>query len=238
MSAPIVRVAVAVFVLAACKDPNGTVPRAHSTAPVAQPEAQSATTPTPHAIAVEVLSFGPPRSSIGFTGAKVTGSHNGTFGAFNGTLHFDPSNPAASRVEVSIEMASVQADDPRLTNHLKSPDFFDVANHPRATFTSTEVRTGGTNGATHTITGNLSLHGVTRAITFPATLAVTPSEVSARAEFSINRREFGITYPGMPDNLIRDEVAIRLELHAPRGGAAPAAPAPSGTPAAAGAPAP
>ena len=95
-------------------------------------------------------------------------------------------------------MASAQADDPRLTNHLKSPDFFDIAAHPRATFTSTAVRASGPAGATHTLTGELSLRGVTRAISFPATVAVSPTELTARAEFTINRRDFGITYPGCP----------------------------------------
>ncbi|MFO0648783.1 MAG: YceI family protein [Polyangiales bacterium] len=75
---------------------------------------------------------------------------------------------------------------------------------------------GGSNGATHTVTGTLSLHGQSRSITFPATIAVGASEVTARSEFVINRRDFGLVYPGMPDNLIRDEVTIRFDLRAPR----------------------
>ena len=225
MSTAIARAAALALALAACKDPNANVPRARTAAPTAP-------TTQPAPAAVERLAFGPPQSSVGFTGAKVTGSHNGSFGVFSGTIQLDPSNLTASRVEVTIETSSVQADDPRLTNHLKSPDFFDIANHPRATFASTEVRAGGADGATHTLTGNLTLHGVTRAVTFPATISVTPTEVSARAAFTINRREFGLTYPGMPDNLIRDEVAIRLDIHAPRGGAAPAAPTAPAAPAA------
>jgi hypothetical protein len=58
---------------------------------------------------------------------------------------------------------------------------------------------------------------VTRAITFPARVSVGPRAVSTTAEFSINRREFGIVYPGMPDDLIQDAVTIRLNLTAPRG---------------------
>jgi polyisoprenoid-binding protein YceI len=219
MSTKLARAAALSLALVACKDPNANVPRARTTAPAAP----TAPTTAP-AAASERLTFGPPQSTVGFTGAKVTGTHTGTFNAFTGTLTLDPTNLTASRVEVVIETSSVQADDPRLTNHLKSPDFFDIAAHPRATFTSTELRAGGANGATHTVTGNLNLHGVTRAVTFPATVAVTPAEVSVRAEFTINRRDFGIVYAGMPDNLIRDDVALRLEVHAARGaGPAPAA---------------
>jgi polyisoprenoid-binding protein YceI len=197
--------------LLACKDPNAHVPRARAAAPAA-----ATAPPATRAANAERLTFGPPQSRVGFTGAKVTGTHQGTFTAFQGTVDLNPDDLTLSRVAVTIEMASVQADDPRLTNHLKSPDFFDIAAHPRATFTSTAVRAGGPAGATHTLTGELSLHGVTRAITFPATVAVAPTELTARAEFTINRRDFGITYPGMPDNLIRDDVALRLELRAAR----------------------
>jgi polyisoprenoid-binding protein YceI len=96
---------------------------------------------------------------------------------------------------------------------LKSPDFFDVARVPTATFRSTEIRA---EGEGHTITGDLTLHGVTKRISFPATLAVTDAQISANAEFSINRQDFGIAYPGMPDDLIRDLVVVKLSLTLPR----------------------
>lgn len=195
--------------VAACKDPNASTARATTSA---------VTTPAPaaQASATEHLTIDAAASSIGFTGAKVTGQHNGSFPTFTGTLDLDPARIENSRVSVDIDTTSVTTDTPRLTTHLKSADFFDVERFPRATFTSTSITPGGANGATHTITGNLALHGVTRAISFPATVTVSPSEVSATAEFVINRREFGIVYAGMPDNLIRDDVAMHLRLRAPR----------------------
>ena len=69
---------------------------------------------------------------------------------------------------VVVEMASVKSDDEKLTGHLQSPDFFDVAKYPKATFESTEIKKGGDKGATHTVTGNLDFHGVKKSITFPA----------------------------------------------------------------------
>jgi len=195
--------------VAACKDPNANTARATTSA---------VTAPAPAApvSATEHLTIDAAASSIGFTGAKVTGQHNGSFPTFTGTLDLDPARVENSRVAVDIDTTSVTTDTPRLTTHLKSADFFDVERFPRATFTSTAIAPGGASGATHTITGNLALHGVTRAISFPATVTVSPSEVTATAEFVINRREFGIVYAGMPDNLIRDDVAMHLRLRAPR----------------------
>jgi polyisoprenoid-binding protein YceI len=100
---------------------------------------------------------------------------------------------------------------------LKSADFFDTARYPMASFKSIAVKAGGQNGATHTITGNLALHGKEKSISFPANVAVTDSEVAAKSEFTINRKDFDLVYPGMPNDLIRDAVVIKFDLHAPRG---------------------
>ena len=66
------------------------------------------------------------------------------------------------------------------------------------------------------MTGNLELHGVKKAITFPATITVTADSVSMESEFAFDRADFGITYPGPADNLIRDEVVLKLSVHAAR----------------------
>ncbi|MDB4932130.1 MAG: hypothetical protein JWM10_4614 [Myxococcaceae bacterium] len=202
-------VALALAGTAACKDPNANVARA-TTSAATTPSAPAAASASEH------LAINPATSTVGFTGAKVTGSHNGSFPTFTGSVDLDPARLENSRVSVDIDTTSITTDTPRLTTHLKSADFFDVEHHPRATFTSTAIAAGGANGATHTITGNLALHGVTRTITFPATITVTPAEVAATAEFVINRREYGIVYAGMADDLIRDDVALHLNVHAPR----------------------
>ena len=67
-------------------------------------------------------------------------------------------------------------------------------------------------GDGYEVTGNLELHGVTKSITFPATIVVEDGRITAEAEFFIRRTDFGILYPGKPDDLIRDEVVIRLDL--------------------------
>ena len=194
----------ALLIITACSNPASDKPQAvtNEAAPVAQtsPAAQG-----------ERYRITPETSQITFVASKVTGSHHGSFKKFSGVIGFN-SQPETSTVNVTIETNSVEADDPGLTKHLQTPDFFDVAKYPQATFTSTAIKAGGAGGATHTVTGNLTLHGVTKSITFPATIAVTPNAISVDSTFSINRKDFGINYAGAADNLIRDEVVLTLKV--------------------------
>jgi polyisoprenoid-binding protein YceI len=152
-------------------------------------------------------------SKIEFVGAKVTRKHDGAFNVFSGAIELVDGDLSKSIIHVEIATGSLTADDPKLTSHLKTPDLLDVEKYPKATFTSTAIAPGGESGATHTVTGNLELHGVTKAITFPAKVKVTKDAIDANAEFAINRKDFGIVYPGMPDDLIKDEVLLKLQLH-------------------------
>jgi polyisoprenoid-binding protein YceI len=216
----------AAALLGACDD--GPTPPAASTGPAtapapaaAAPEAPAQPAPAapaqPAATGVETLQADAAASSIGFTGSKVTGSHDGTFARFTATVTLHGGKAEGSSVSVDIDMGSLAIEPERLRGHLLSPDLFDAAQFPRATFASSAIVPATTPGATHTVTGNLTLHGVTKSISFPATIRVNADSVEARAEFTLNRRDFGIVYPGMPDDLIRDEVPLRLALRAPRG---------------------
>jgi polyisoprenoid-binding protein YceI len=162
------------------------------------------------------LSFGPNTgSTVGFIGSKVTASHEGSFGDFTGTIELrDPVE--TSTVSVTIQTASLVADSDRLTGHLKSDDFFSVEAFPTATFQTTGIAANAEAPYTHTLTGPLTMRGVARDISFPATIAVTDTQVTATAEFSINRSDWGITYTGMADDLIREGVVIRFSIVAPR----------------------
>lgn len=200
--------------LSACDDPADDVAAA-----TVQTETETTTPePVPEAAAeaTETLRFSQEGSSVGFVGSKVTGSHEGGFNEFAGTIEFNPGDATASQIEVTIQTASLFADDERLTGHLKDEDFFNVAAIPTATFRSTSIVAGGEGDATHTITGALNMHEQENTISFPATVVVTDGAVTATAEFSINRSEFGMSYPGMQDNLIRERVVIKLEISAPR----------------------
>jgi polyisoprenoid-binding protein YceI len=149
-------------------------------------------------------------STIGFTGSKVTGSHDGGFKKFNG--HLVVKDGLLEAGEVVIDMTSTFSDAEKLTGHLKSADFFDVENIPESTFSITAVSEKA--DKTYELSGNLTLHGVTKNITFPAQISSTDETLSVQAEFDINRKDFGIVYPGKTDDLIRDEVIIKLNLSA------------------------
>jgi len=207
MRATIVLAATA-FLVIGCKDPGAEVTAAKVEAPTEAKEA-----PAADSAAAEALPINPSNSKVEFIGAKVTASHPGGFTDFSGAVDLgDPIEE--SRINVTIQTASLYADKEKLTKHLKSPDFFDVAGFPTATFQSTEIKK---EGEGHTITGELTLHGVTKSISFPASISASESRVNASAEFSINRKDFGINYPGMQDDLIRDLVVIKLKLALPRG---------------------
>lgn len=206
------RITLTVFVIAlgvtGCKNPGADVAPATVEPEPAVVEEVTAVAP------VAVLEITPDNSKVEFVGAKVTRSHPGGFSDFGGKLQLaDP--PENSQIDMTIRTATLFADDPKLTKHLKSPDFFDVEKFPTATFTSTDIKK---EGAGHVISGDLTLHGVTKRISFPATITVTDGEVKAVSEFSINRKDFGLVYPGMPDDLIRDLVVVKLSLALPRQG--------------------
>lgn len=194
-------------VVVGCENPGANVTPATVEAPAAQEAApDEATKPT------ATLAINPSNSKIEFVGAKVTASHDGGFTDFSGTVELgDPIEQSV--IDLTIQTASLYADKEKLTKHLKSPDFFDVEKFPTATFKSTSIEKTADG---HTITGNLTLHGVTKQVSFPATVTASEARVSANAEFSINRKDFDINYPGMQDDLIRDLVVIKLKLDLPR----------------------
>lgn len=156
-------------------------------------------------------------SEIGWTASKVTRSHDGTFPDVEGTVSLAGGTPEISSVEVTIDTTTLTSDTDRLTEHLKSADFFDVQTYPEAHFQSTSVTRQ--DDGTYTITGDLEMHGVTKQVSFPATIEVAGDTVRTQAEFSIDRFDWGIDYKGAADDLIRDEVLLRFDLIAERAGA-------------------
>jgi polyisoprenoid-binding protein YceI len=189
-----------------CSDPSDKV--AKTAATDAKEVAKPAATAKDYVIRAE--------STIGFVGSKVTGSHDGGFKKFAGKV--SAAGGKVTAAEVKLDMDSTWSDNERLTGHLKSADFFDVPNHPTSTFTVTGVELA--NG-TNTVTGNLDLHGVTKSISFPAEIQVADDAVSVKAEFAINRREFNINYAGKANDLIRDNVVLKLDIKATPGEARP-----------------
>jgi polyisoprenoid-binding protein YceI len=196
-----------------CEDPSLSKPKAQTSEPSNVSAANSAKTLTAAAVSLPIT---PDNSKIEFTGSKVTGSHEGGFTKFSGTIDLINEKPEDSKVSVDIETASIFANVDAVTNHLKTPDFFDVEKFPRATFTSTKIVPDASAADAYTITGDFDLHGVKKSITFPAIIKVNADEVMVNSEFTINRKDYGIMYAGKADDLIRDGVVIRLEITSPR----------------------
>ncbi len=211
----------AAFILSGCADPaektpDAIVADAQGTPPAeeaaAAPAEETAGEPMEEAAPADaaVYTFSPD-SSIEFVGSKVTGSHTGGFAQFSGAITLAGEDLTQAKIESSIDMTSVHSDADGLTKHLMSADFFEVETYPEATFVSTSIapKEGG-----YMITGDFTLHGVTKSIGFPATITMADGTITANAEFDINRKDFGIEYPGKPDDLIRDNVVIKLSIQA------------------------
>jgi polyisoprenoid-binding protein YceI len=135
-------------------------------------------------------------------------TYYGLFTDFDAHLGFDPKAPEKSKLTVTVNLNGIDTTNPKLDTHLKSPDFFDVAKYPTATFTSTKIEvTGATTGR---ITGDLTLHGVTLPVTLTASFnggGVNPMSkayvVGFNATGVVKRSEFGIkTYvPAVGDDV-------------------------------------
>jgi polyisoprenoid-binding protein YceI len=144
----------------------------------------------------------------------------GRFDNISGTIAYDAADPAASSVKVTIPIDAVSTGVAKLDDHLESPDFFDAAKYPTATFTSTAVTVAGE--GKWTIAGDLTLHGVTRPVVLDATtnfVGPHPMSKAPAAGFdattTIKRSEFGIDrmLPGVPDDV---RIRITVEAKGPK----------------------
>lgn len=160
----------------------------------------------------------------------VVSKTRGRFGKFSGQLSFDPKNPTAASVQVTIEPASLDSADAQRDGHLRSADFFDVEKFPQATFKSTKVQA--LDGDKYQVTGDLTLRGVTRPVVLEASFEGTGKDPwgGERAGFSatasIDRREFGLEWNKALETgglLVGEKVELTLEVEAVKQAATQAA---------------
>ena len=104
-------------------------------------------------------------------------SVGGEFNSVSGTVDFDPAKPEQSKIDASVDVNSLHTGDPQRDGHIKGADFFDVATFPTATFKSSKVATAGSG---YKVTGNLTLHGVTKEVTLNVEIAEDRSPGPAR----------------------------------------------------------
>ena len=162
----------------------------------------------------------PSHSNINFSVKHMMISKvRGSFEKVSGKLTYDPSNPGATSVEVSIEVASIKTGEEGRDTHLKSADFFDVEKYPTITFKS--IRASG-KAPELTIVGELTIHGVTRPVTLelegPTEEIKDPwgnIKIAASGKAKIKRKDFGLTWNAALEAgglLVGDDVSIEVDV--------------------------
>lgn len=155
-------------------------------------------------------------STITWMGNKVTGKHTGNINLQHGELILNDGKLAGG--SFIIDMTSINNHDltdpeykGKLENHLKSEDFFAVEKHPTSKFEITEVKDLTDNKVS--VSGNLTLRDVTKNITYEAeVLESSDAKFVAKADFNINRKDWGVAYEGMKDDLISNEINFKINL--------------------------
>ncbi len=147
---------------------------------------------------------------------------HGQFNRFAGTIHFDQSAPSLSSVELTIDAAGVYTGIQKRDEHLRSADFFDVEKFPEIRFSSTKVDFSGPSRCK--ITGDLTLHGVTRSIEFDAELSGPVTSpyggevcMGFAAQTRLNREDYGIMWNEQLEGggvMVGREVHISLDIEA------------------------
>jgi len=165
---------------------------------------------------------------------KIDGSHSkagfavkhlmvstvrGDFSKVSGTIVYDEKNPAATKVNATIDVTAVNTNEPKRDEHLKSPDFFDVAKFPTITFVSKSAKKTADGIA---VTGDLTIHGVTKEVVLnvdgPTAEVKDPwgnMRRGATATTKINRKDFGLTWNKALETggvMVSEEVSITVDV--------------------------
>jgi polyisoprenoid-binding protein YceI len=167
--------------------------------------------------APETYAIDKSHSSVGFTIRHFVAKVPGKFNDFAGTIVFDRDNPEKSSVETTIKVASIDTDNQRRDDHLRNPDFFDVAKYPDMKFKSTAWKKTGND--TFDVAGDLTLKDVTKPVTLKVTLLGTAPGMRGQlsgweATTTINKAEFNVKDPAALDAALGDDVTITINIEA------------------------
>jgi polyisoprenoid-binding protein YceI len=163
----------------------------------------------------------PTHTNLGFTARHaMVAKVRGAFGEFAGSFTIDGANPANSSAELTIQAASIDTKTADRDAHLTSADFLDVENFPTITFTSTAVAV---NGNDITVTGDLTIHGVTKSVDVAYELVGISQDpwgntkIGFEGSAKISRKEFGLTWNAALETggvLISDDIKLTLDVEA------------------------
>lgn len=147
-------------------------------------------------------------TTVKFLGTKKDGKHTGAFPKLTGTFSAE-GDVTKGKLEVTLETAELTTDTPKLTAHLKAPDFFDVKRFPEAKFVSKSIKAERDG---HVVTGDLTMHGVTKALSFPAKISLADGSLTVSAQFDLNRHDWGISYgKGNVNDLVKMTIEVKAK---------------------------
>ena len=173
----------------------------------------------PLAQAAETWVIDKTHSDVTFKVRHFVANAKGRFTDFTGTIVKDDSDPKNSSVVFAIKTASIDTDDKRRDDHLRSADFFDAEKHPEISFRSTEVKPLGKNQ--YSVTGQLTMHGITKEVVLPVTFLGSLQHPSGAVkggfstEVTLNRKDYGITWNRALDEgsfVLGEDVSIEINL--------------------------
>jgi len=182
------------------------------------------------AFTAETFSFDKSHTNVGFQVRHIFTMVSGHFTDYAGAIQVDRAKPESSTVEFTIQAKSIDTNEPRRDEHLRSADFFDVANHPTISFKSTSVKASGKDG--FLVTGDLTMRGVTKPVTLPVTLLGEGKDpygnekMGLETTVTLNRKDFGLVWNKALETggmLVGEEVKVQIAIEANK--AKPAAPA-------------
>lgn len=196
----------------------------------------------PAVAAIETFTFDKAHSLVGFRIRHFVSKVEGRFKEYDGAIQLDRQNPSASRVELTIQTASIDTGNEGRDKDLRSPNFFDADKYPTITFKSTKVEPKGND--TYLVTGDLTMHGVTKPVTVTVkhggfVKAGRVEKAGFEATVTLNRKDFGITWNRAVDQggfVLGDDAEINIQVEAnkqapeearPAGAPPAAAPTPS-----------
>ena len=174
---------------------------------------KSAPAPKPVALKSGVATLAPANTRIGFVGeheGPKPDPRKGGFAKFAGKVQVG-SDGSIQSVGFDIDTASLFTELPKLTGHLKSPDFFDVRQHPKASFRSTSVAAAKKPGEVN-VTGKFTLLGETKEIVIPAAVSASPKGITLVSNFAFDRTKYGMTYG---EGKVKKKVAISVVVGQP-----------------------
>ena len=182
--------------------------------------------------AAETYQFDKAHTTVGFQVRHIYTNVSGKFTDFTGTIQVDRAKPESSTVDFTIQATSIDTSEPRRDQHLRSADFFDVANNPTITFKSTSIKANGKDS--WLVTGDFTMHGVTKSVVLPVTLLgegkdpMGNEKMGLETGLTINRKDYGLTWNKALETggvLVGEEVKIQVAIEANK--AKPPQPAPA-----------